>query len=65
MIGETVKRMRQERKLKQWQLAKLTGYSAATICLWETGKAEPNLAAIRELAKAFSVSADTLLKGLK
>jgi len=45
----------------QEQLAKMLNTTQQTVARWETGKAEPSLQALRDLAMIFGTSADELL----
>lgn len=61
MIGETIRRLRQARRLTQKQLGAKVGVSAAAVTQWETGGGidMPNL---RKVAKALGVPAKVFLE---
>lgn len=59
-----MKRLRQARErygLTQSELAERLGTTQQTIARWESGKAEPNLAALRDLAVCLNTTVDRLL----
>lgn len=60
-IGSTIKELRKEIGLSQIQLAKMVGYSQSVITKWENGESEPNVKAIKKLAKVLDCSCDYLL----
>ena len=49
MVADTVKKMRQKIFLSQEEFAKELNVSVSTINRWETGKAKPNLTAMKKL----------------
>ena len=53
--------LRKERGLTQYALAEMVGMHISQIRRYESGQSQPTLDAIRNLAKALSVSADMLL----
>jgi transcriptional regulator with XRE-family HTH domain len=61
MIGQRLKLLREEKKLKQLDIAKILGVSRTTYTQYETGKSEPDLATVAKLADYFNVSVDYLL----
>lgn len=56
-----MKRLRGSSNYSQQHLAEMLNTTQQTIARWEGGKAEPNLAALRDLALIFGVSVDDLL----
>jgi transcriptional regulator with XRE-family HTH domain len=60
LIGNKLKRLRNERYLSQRELAKVAGLSPATIFKLENDLAEPHPSTIRKLAKALEVSPSEL-----
>jgi transcriptional regulator with XRE-family HTH domain len=56
-----LKQLRQSGNYSQEALAKMLNTTQQTIARWETGKSEPNLSALRDLALIFGVSVDDLL----
>ena len=57
-IGSRIMYMRKLRKMTQAQLGDLLGVSYMTIRRWETGKSQPRLEEINELAKIFDTSVE-------
>ena len=60
-IGETMRKYRKEKEMTQEQLAKLLGVTASAVNKWERGGACPDITLLLPLARALSVSLDTLL----
>jgi transcriptional regulator with XRE-family HTH domain len=56
-----LKTLRESHHYTQKQLAELLKTTQQTIARWESGKAEPSLSALRELAMIFGTSVDDLL----
>lgn len=63
ITGETIKRLREKKKLTQKELAEKLMVSDKTVSKWETGKGLPDLSILSELANALSVSVPELLTG--
>lgn len=58
----SIKRYRKERGLTQRELAeKVNAGSSSVICMWETGKRQPDIKMIKALAAALGVTIDELL----
>jgi transcriptional regulator with XRE-family HTH domain len=53
--AETITRLRKKQKLTQARLAEMVGVEQPTIQRWETGKREPDLEALGQLAEALGV----------
>lgn len=49
MVANTIKKLRQKIFLSQEEFAKELNVSVSTINRWETGKAKPNLTAMKKL----------------
>ena len=62
MLGEKIKKYREEKKLTQVEVAEVLGVKPATISKYEAGTLEPNIEALKKLAELFEVSVDELLK---
>jgi transcriptional regulator with XRE-family HTH domain len=60
-IGEKIQILREERNLKQKELAELAGITEATLSRYENGKREPKGEIISKLANVLNVSTDYLL----
>ncbi len=58
---ETLKKLRESKGLSQQKLASLIGVSRSTVAMWESGKSQPSLEMLVELAQLFEVSVDYLL----
>lgn len=56
-----IRDLREDRDLRQIDVAKATGIDQKTLSNYETGKTNPDSVAIIKLSKFFSVSADYLL----
>lgn len=56
-----IKELREKHKLKQTQLAQLTGIDQRTISNYETGKTYPDAKALVAFADYFKVSVDYIL----
>ena len=63
ITGETIKRLREKKKLTQKELAEKLMVSDKPISKWETNKGLPDLSILSELANALSVSVPELLTG--
>ncbi|WP_346870856.1 helix-turn-helix transcriptional regulator [Clostridium sp. UBA5119] len=60
-IGETILRLRKEKKITQEQLASMIGISAGAVSKWETGNSTPDISLLAPLARALDTSLDILL----
>lgn len=65
MLKYKIRELRRERGLTQIELGKLINISASTIALWETGKREPDIKKLKEIANIFNVTTDYLLDNEK
>lgn len=63
VTGETIKRLREKKKLTQKELAEIIHVSDKTVSKWETGKGLPDITQIDGLAGSLSVSIAELLTG--
>lgn len=61
MFAENLKKLRKSKGLTQVQFAKEFNISSGTIAMWETNKREPDLETIKNIAKYFGVSTDSLI----
>ena len=59
--GDKIKRLREEKKYSQEDLADLLNVHSVTISKWENGTQEPRAKRLNELAKIFGVSNEYLL----
>ncbi|SFY44940.1 DNA-binding transcriptional regulator, XRE-family HTH domain [Paracoccus pantotrophus] len=58
---KNLKALREKSRLTQAELAQRIGTTQQTIARWEAGKAEPNLAALRDLAICLGTTVDGLI----
>ena len=65
MLKYKIRELRRERGLTQIEFGKLINISASTIALWETGKREPDIKKLKEIANIFNVTTDYLLDNEK
>lgn len=61
MLGDNIRKYRKTNNLSQEKLAETLGVSRQTISLWETGKTQPSVDILANLAGALGVSVDILL----
>lgn len=62
MLGEKIKKYREEKKTTQVEVAEVLGVKPATISKYEAGTLEPNIESLKKLSELFAVSVDELLK---
>lgn len=62
MLGEKIKKYREEKKMTQVEVAEVLGVKPATISKYEAGSLEPNIESLKKLAELFGISVDELLK---
>ena len=62
MLGEKIKKYREEKKMTQVEVAEVLGVKPATISKYEAGTLEPNIESLKKLAELFGISVDELLK---
>lgn len=60
-FGERLRRIREERKLNQSELAERTGFQPSAISHFESGRRAPSLENLTKLADALSIATDFLL----
>ena len=63
VTGAMIKRLREEHKMTQNELAEKLSVSDKTISKWETSKGYPDISLIEPLAKALGISVIELLSG--
>lgn len=61
MLGENIRRLRQERGLNQEELGRRVGASKQSVSNWENGNIAPSIDLLIRLADFFGVSTDYLL----
>ena len=63
VTGNTIRQLRESRKLTQAELAARIGVSSKTISKWETGKGLPDISLLQPLAQALGISVIELMNG--
>lgn len=63
VTGETIKNLREKKRITQKELADMINVSDKTISKWETKKGLPDISIIEELSRALGVSIAELLTG--
>lgn len=63
VTGEIIKKLREERRMTQAQLAELLNVSDKAVSKWETGRGYPDIALLEPLAGALGLSVTELLAG--
>ncbi|MDD6042323.1 MAG: helix-turn-helix domain-containing protein [Eubacteriaceae bacterium] len=63
VTGNTIRELREKKKMTQRELADILMVSDKTVSKWETGKGLPDISILTELAEALSVSVPELLTG--
>ena len=63
VTGAMIKRLREEKKITQQQLAEIMNVSDKAVSKWETGRGYPDITLIEPLAEALGVSVIELLSG--
>jgi transcriptional regulator with XRE-family HTH domain len=61
-LGQNMERIRTKKKISQGAIARVLKADSGYISTIENGKKNPTLATIQNLADAFGISADELLK---
>ena len=56
----TLKQLRESKYLMQFEVAEKLQVSPSSVSLWESGKREPDLRSIRELAVVYAVTPDVV-----
>lgn len=62
-ISKRIKKIREEEKLTQEEMAKMLGVSRAAIAKWETDKGLPDISNLIQISEVFSISLDELILG--
>ena len=63
VTGNTIRQLREGRKLTQTELAETIGVSSKTVSKWETGKGLPDISLLQPLAQALGISVIELMNG--
>ena len=64
-IGQFIKKIREENKLTQKELADKLGVTFQAVSKWENGKNVPDISILKEMSKMFNVDIDEILDGEK
>ena len=62
-FNEKLQELRKQKGMTQEELAEALWVSRAAVSKWESGRGYPSIDSLKEIAKFFSVSIDTLLSG--
>ena len=62
MLGEKIKKYREEKKITQVEVAEVLGVKPATVSKYEAGTLEPKIESLKKLAELFEISVDELLR---
>lgn len=62
MLGEKIKKYRENKNITQNEVADILGVKSATISKYESNTLEPNIESIKKLAEIFEISIDELLR---
>lgn len=60
-VGQRLAVVRELRELSQKEVASRFGINKATVSAWESGRGDPGIYRLRELAKLYEVSAESIL----
>ena len=63
VTGNTIKQLRESRRLTQAELAERIGVSSKTVSKWETAKGLPDISLLQPLAQALGISVIELMNG--
>ena len=61
MLGDNIKRLREQREMPQSELAKHCNVTQQAVGLWERNKTAPDYETLKKIAMLFNVSTDYLL----
>lgn len=64
LIGKNLKKLREERKMTQQQIASALGYDRTVYSKWENGTKIPSKEQIESIAEGLQISADELFKNI-
>lgn len=62
-VANSIKKLRQEKKLSQEQLAEQLHVTRQAVSNWENGKTQPDVEMIMQLAEIFDVSVERMIYG--
>ena len=61
MLGDKIKKYRENKKMTQNDMANILGVSAGTVSKYESGDLEPSIESLKRLSELFEISMDELL----
>jgi len=61
MLGDRIRELREEKQLSQIEMAKLLNVANTTVSQWETGKRQPDIDTLEQLANLLNCTTDYLL----
>lgn len=61
MLGDKIKKYRENKKMTQNDIANILGVSAGTVSKYESGDLEPSIESLKRLSELFEISMDELL----
>lgn len=61
----TLKKLRESKYLMQFEVAEKLQVSPATVSYWESGKRQPDLRSMRELAVVYAVTPDVVQQAVQ
>ena len=64
-IGQFIKKIREENRLTQKDLADKLGVTYQAVSKWENGKNVPDISILKEMSKMFNIDIDEILDGEK
>jgi len=64
-IGKFIKKIREDNKLTQKELADKLGVTFQAVSKWENGKNVPDISIIKEMSKEFNIDINEILEGEK
>ena len=64
-LNHTIKKLRQDKGINQNQLAEQLHVTRQAVSNWETGKTQPDIETLTQLAEFFEVSVEQLIYGLQ
>ena len=64
-LNHTLKKLRQDKGINQNQLAEQLHVTRQAVSNWETGKTQPDIETLTQLAEFFEVSVEQLIYGLE
>lgn len=64
-VGQLIKKLRQDNKLTQAELAEKLGVTYQAVSKWENGKNVPDIATLKEISDMFNLNIDDIINGEK